>query len=237
MKPPDLFLDDIKTMFAEADRLMHLPIEMGLKELKAKEPSCNHCTEPACCHQTVYVCLYEVLPMAVHLVESGKDTQDLRGQLRDAGFRMETWSNANWLDNYTPCVLLDKDGRCSVYEHRPIRCRTYWTFSPPEQCAPPSGQEVRFANYTAATGASLVFARQVHKAMRLKETKMRVLMGTLPRVLHIALEAMDPDVNFENYIRAAAWPNANNLGDWINGAIPEPELVKLRLWRDGPAAR
>lgn len=236
MTKQNLFVEEISESFAEADRLMELPLKAGTKDLNVDGPSCNRCTEPACCYQTVYVCLYEVMPMAAHIKKSRRDTPEFRQQLREKGFIQETRSHANWLDLYRPCVLLD-EGRCSVYEHRPVRCRTYWIFSPPDQCAPPSGKRVQYANNSASIHTSWMFAKKIHRSMGLKETKMRVLMGSLPRVLHLALEAMDPNVNFQRHIRAAAWPTANNLSDWIDGIIPDPQLVKLKLWRDGKTTR
>ena len=35
-----------------------------------------------------------------------------------------------------PCALLDKECRCTVYPVRPLTCRAYQSFSPPDDCRP-----------------------------------------------------------------------------------------------------
>jgi Fe-S-cluster containining protein len=44
-----------------------------------------------------------------------------------------------------PCPLLDKKGSCAIYRIRPITCRVYVSFSPPELCNPDTilGDEAR----------------------------------------------------------------------------------------------
>lgn len=40
------------------------------------------------------------------------------------------------------CALLADDGRCSVYEVRPVTCRNYHVSSPPEACAPEGSGDI-----------------------------------------------------------------------------------------------
>jgi Fe-S-cluster containining protein len=44
-----------------------------------------------------------------------------------------------------PCPLLDKKGSCAIYRIRPLTCRVYMSFSPPELCNPHTilGDEAR----------------------------------------------------------------------------------------------
>jgi Fe-S-cluster containining protein len=226
----------VRRIFTEVEEKMKLPLLAGAAQMQVKEPSCHKCTAAACCRQAIYVTLFEVFPLARHLVETGRDTPELRARLRDAGYRMETTPNAGWLDRYEACVFLENE-RCTVYEHRPVRCRSYWVFSPAEQCGPPSGRDVAFANYTGATTVALQFGRRLHKDLRLKETRMRILMATLPRATLIVLEAMDADVSFEQFVRSSVWPSETNLAEWLDYQPPAASLVKLKKWKDGPPTR
>lgn len=47
-----------------------------------------------------------------------------------------------WFDDMVPCVFLDEEGLCSIYEARPLMCRKMLVVTPPEYCAPPGGQKV-----------------------------------------------------------------------------------------------
>ncbi len=55
--------------------------------------------------------------------------------LREARGDEEAATRAYFFRNL-PCVFLSAEGRCSVWDIRPYACRTYFSFSDPELCAP-----------------------------------------------------------------------------------------------------
>jgi len=218
----------------ETDRLMILPLAMGAEELGIPKPSCHECTEAACCTITIFATLFEVLPLA-HFIKSvdGFDTPELRARLRDQGFRMETTTPDEWFEQREPCVFL-RDGKCSVYPYRPTRCRSYWVFSPAEMCKPPSGQRVKFANYSRATSMVLGSVREAHQQLGLHETRKRILLASVPRMTLIALEGTDPDANLKKLIRSTAWPSDETITGWIAGAPPADAVARLSEWKGAP---
>ena len=42
-----------------------------------------------------------------------------------------------WIQTQTPCPFLD-NGSCSIYQHRPLACRSHFSIRNPEQCHPKS---------------------------------------------------------------------------------------------------
>ena len=229
--------DEMEKVLLESDALMERPLREGRADLGAK-PSCHACTEPACCTQALYVTFAEVLPLVRFIRGIDRfDTPELRARLRELGYRMESGNTADWLEEREACAFL-LDGKCSVYEYRPVRCRTYWVFSSANLCKPPSGNTVKFANYTSATTMAIDAARQAHRHMGLKETRKRILLGSLPRVVLVALEATDPDVDTQKFVRATAWPADTSISEWVDGKPPESALARLEAWRDaGPKPR
>lgn len=213
----DDIVDFIQKLYQDIDTKLAAHIEKGAAE--HGEVSCRHCTEPACCRQKVSVSVAEMLPIARYLKNNDFDTPELRERLRALGERMEGSPTAAWLDEYVPCVFL-KNKRCTIYPVRPVRCRTYWVVSPPKLCQPPSQQTVKFIDDTAALDVALKQSLDVHLAIGLKENKMRILRGVLPRVLLIALEAWDSD-DYRNTIRRQTWPSVEKINNgWWDGNNP-----------------
>jgi hypothetical protein len=52
------------------------------------------------------------------------------------------------------CPFLE-DESCSIYEHRPMRCREYLVTSPPENCAHPTSDTVKMVELKGAPSLSL----------------------------------------------------------------------------------
>jgi Fe-S-cluster containining protein len=99
---------------------------------------CSTCTATkACCSSYVLVRLYEGLVIAADLVRTGRDTPELREQLRARAELMEATPVADW---FTPCLFLDGDERCTVYSVRPTTCAQLYVYTPPELCNARSDQ-------------------------------------------------------------------------------------------------
>lgn len=226
----DNVVDHIEEVFIEIEKLSEKPVTEGAKQVGVDGASCFKCTEPACCTQSLFVSVCEVLPLARHLRITKQDTPELRQRLFDASLRMEGTDRGEYLDKAIPCVFLE-NRRCTVYTYRPTRCRTYFVFSDPKQCQPPGGQTVKFANTAQANAVALNTGQNIHKYLDLKETRMRILLGSFPRVLLVVLEALAPGVSFKAHIRKQVWPSARNITAWVEGRPPEAKLVQLRVPR------
>lgn len=231
-------VDDIEDWWRNADRRMQMFLKAGSKKHFEGRPStCDSCTAPGCCYQQVYVRLAETFPIARRLQLEGQDTPELRNFLRGIGDDMEASTRAGWLSRQTPCVFLGEDDRCTVHEQRPAHCRTYWVYSPQENCQPPTGQKVRLVDPAPVIDPWLRIANDIHRSLGLKETAKRILLGALPRVLLIFLEAMDSD-DFRKHVRNQVWPTDTTLDQsWIDGNNPiGKRLAQLRRSKPAPAS-
>lgn len=226
----DEFLDEIEAYFASIEVAMDNHIKHGIKE-DPRPVSCSGCTHPHCCYQKTIVTLYEVFPLVRMLRKTGRDTPELREKLKTIGEEMEGSSPDEWFKKYIPCIFLD-NGKCTAYPHRPLRCRTYWVVSPPEDCGPPSGNGVAFINDTPIVNATMATGMRVHQMLKLKETSKRILLAAFPRALLIALEAWDSD-DYQDAIRKQVWPSDTTMAKWVDGINPFRE--KLYQIRKTPA--
>lgn len=95
-------------------------------EAPACSAGCSHC-----CHVHAEATRAEILVIARHLVDArtssevGAIVERLAAHVRVVGSMSydERWAAK------VPCALLGDDGRCSIYEVRPLRCRAFHSFS------------------------------------------------------------------------------------------------------------
>jgi Fe-S-cluster containining protein len=79
----------------------------------------------ACCHMGVDVTVFEAAAVAAHL----ETRVDPRARARLHRRVLETAARTKGMDPHArrraavPCALLEDDGRCAVYEARPVLCR------------------------------------------------------------------------------------------------------------------
>ena len=108
----------------------------------------------ACCSQLVFdVTPVEVEDLGRCLRREGRDSEvlarlrsrrDRFDRLRLEHPRKPGESDDDWIERVAllfwserdPCVFLDDEGACSVYEHRPQSCRRFLVLGPAELCAP-----------------------------------------------------------------------------------------------------
>ncbi len=163
---------------------------------------CSTCTATkACCSSYVIVRFYEGLVIADQLKRTGRDSPELRAELRARAEAMEATPVREW---FTPCLFLDERERCTVYDVRPTTCAQLYVYTPPELCNARSSQ---ISSYTPRK--EVAAANQVEEAFRerlsLRRKVGRRYLGVLPRMVLVALEAWDR-TDFRDYLRQLPWP-------------------------------
>jgi Fe-S-cluster containining protein len=163
---------------------------------------CATCTAvKGCCSSFVIVRFYEGLVIADELKRTGRDTPELRDELRARAEAMEAIRPLEW---FKPCVFLDEGQRCTVYDVRPTTCGQLYVYTPPELCNARSSQ---IASYTPRK--DVAHANDVEEAFRerlsLRKKVGRRYLGVLPRMVLVALEAWDR-TDFRDYLRQLPWP-------------------------------
>lgn len=137
-------------------------------------PGCS-----ACCTQLVWLTLGE----ASALVDTyHAKIESLRPLLVAQTQRL--MANADpvaWFG--TPCVLLAPDGRCSVYENRPLVCRSLLVASPPQECGKANGTVTKYQTKSVIEGA-------LQAAMRMRSEPHGAL--PFPMALLTALDYSGP---------------------------------------------
>jgi len=78
-----------------------------------------------CCHQAVGVSVPEALALEAHIsaTRSPEQREALVARVRQADDRTRGLTSAQRLSPELPCPFLEDDGRCGVYEARPLACR------------------------------------------------------------------------------------------------------------------
>jgi Fe-S-cluster containining protein len=147
--------------------------------------SCMDCTAAkTCCSLVTSAYLYEAVPIAARLIAEGRDTPALRDVLKAAAHMMETTRTERY---QRPCVFLDGDQRCTIYEDRPSVCGTHLVSSPPAACSDPSATVSKIVGPLQDTVPPQIegeFCLQL--GLRRIERPYR---GALPRMVLLCLEA------------------------------------------------
>ena len=151
--------------------------------------SCHDCTAPkACCTLTVAIYLHEALPIAARLIAEGRDTPELRTALRVSAEAMENRSRVEHARARRPCVLLDANERCTVYDVRPGACGVALVYSPAEACSNLENLRVDAYTGTLQRDLSPTVEEGVRDELGLPRFDRRY-MGVLPRMVLLALQA------------------------------------------------
>jgi Fe-S-cluster containining protein len=227
-----MLIDEFLDMLEEDLRLYDEMIEhrrVATERATGRVTACQACPHaaPGCCYQKNLVYLREVLPIARYLKLNQLDTPEFRQRLLEEGERMEAAGRDTWFREAHPCIFLEK-GRCSVYALRPGSCRAYHVVSDPANCQPDSYLGIEFIDYGPLHPAWIQQTYKAHAALRLKDSEQRVFLGTLPRMVHIALEALEAH-DFRGYIKQQKWPGINTLEAWVEGENPfRDRLINIR---------
>ena len=134
-------IKDIKSHYRDMDK--KLSRKLREMERAGHTVACRTCTQPACCNQLISTFPEEVAVIAAELTTKldGKGKHELSKDLLSwlnwyRGLTPEQqYSDTPYALQHRPCPLL-KDGKCSVYEVRPMGCRGHYAMDQePERCA------------------------------------------------------------------------------------------------------
>ena len=163
------------------------------------------------------------------------DSPAYRTRLREEGELMEGTGRDRWFWGETHhCVFLE-GGRCSVYPIRPTVCRSYFVISPAHLCQHENrNAPVGSIDLTDLFVQMFQRHRLVHtKYLGLKDTNMRMLMGSIPRMVALALEVYDRD-DYADIIRQQIWPTLDTIEGWRDGINPFGEkLYQIKKTKEG----
>ncbi|MBK7075609.1 MAG: YkgJ family cysteine cluster protein [Myxococcales bacterium] len=148
--------------------------------------SCYTCDAPkACCSLLTSAYLYEVVPIAARLIREGRDTPELRAQLKQRAHAMETTPKK---DYKLPCLFLGDGELCTIYEDRPSVCGSHLVTSPASHCSDHATVMITKLSHPSQT----TIPPQVDEVFR-QEAGLRPLgesyRGALPRMVLLCLEA------------------------------------------------
>lgn len=179
--------------------------------------SCTRCeATKTCCWSMVVARLYEGVIIADRLRRTGRDTPALRGELAARAEAMEAASPRDWR---TPCLFLDDQERCTIYDVRPSPCGILHVYTDPAWCTTRAG-EIR--GYVPRE--ELALATELEEAFRdrlaLRKKVGRRYLGVLPRMVLVALDAWDR-TDFRDYLRQLPWPGEDEIARW-GGASGAP---------------
>jgi Fe-S-cluster containining protein len=217
---------DIERLLKDIDGLYQLPkkewTEFKLKVLdnpkEKEEISCNTCTEPYCCTISVYVSMMEALHIAARLRRDGRNTPEFIAELYADGDRMEGEDRRVVFQSRKPCLLLTSDKKCSIYDDRPHACYGYLVLTPSEWCGPAfDGTIIKSIDYGSVVDVTLSTQMGFQAVLGLERNK-HIMWGTLPRMVAIALEALEKPVDqFVDFLRSHEYPTFASMGDWVEG--------------------
>lgn len=198
------------------------------KAFKEGEVTCMNCTKPACCNQKATSWFFEVLPMARYLKDTKQVTPEFLRQLKEDGEQMEVSTTTAWFNRKKPCLLLGKDGWCTVYKYRPmVSCTSYWVLSTQEECADLDPNVVVRSVDPAYYYQNLTdLSFEIHEDMGLSQSNEKLYIASLPLVLWAALTAWNK-TDWISYIEGLDfWPSRDDLAAMAQAI--DDELVQLR---------
>jgi len=203
-------LGDLKKMVSHINARATKEAKTLGRQQKLPVVQCFNCdAKKACCSSIVVARLYEGIVVAAHLKDAGRDTPELRAELKSKAEAMEGASPYDWR---VPCVFLDAGERCTVYEARPTPCGTLYVYTPPAACSDPSATVKAYVAH-----AENAVAQQIEDEFRdklsLRKKVGRRYIGVLPRMVLVALEAWDR-TDFRDYLRQLEWPAEADSARW-----------------------
>ncbi len=203
-------LDSLRAMISDINARATKEAKLVGRQQKLPVVQCFNCdATKACCHSVVVARLYEGIVVAAHLKREGRDTPALRDELRARAEAMEAASPYGFR---VPCLFLDRDERCTVYDARPTPCGTLYVYTPPAHCNDPNAGVKAYVAH-----AEQAVAQQIEDEFRdklsLRKKVGRRYIGVLPRMVLVALEAWDR-ADFRDYLRQLDWPTDADADKW-----------------------
>lgn len=221
-------LDQIREFL---DRLAHqFTLAMDKESIRWGRPTCDGCDVAGCCYLLTTMTLPEALVLAehVHDWEGFKTPEDWR-RIRSLGEEQEGVGRIPWFNSGVPCLFLNQKKRCDVYPARPMPCRAYFVWSPREDCLPAGIKPVLQADDGLLLRYLLTFSLEVQQKLGLDDG--RVYIGSLPRMLGLALEALNCETEdeFVQIFRNEPFSLPAGFRDWIEGQNPFARQVAIPL--------
>ena len=214
-------INDLEVYYRKLDKQIVERVRLTLlQEKMPPETSCSTCTKAGCCRLSIFEPLYAGFPVARHLRVTGKDTPELRERLRTLGERMEAAGRDAWFEENEACAFL-RDERCTIYQWRPIACRKYYVSSPAELCNPPPNPDQMICSIDMGiiTASSMFTSGQFGELLALKQNRMRMYIGTFPRIVYISLLMLEYIAeggrDLATWLRQFPWPTEDNGNDWL----------------------
>lgn len=168
--------------------------------------TCYACDAPkACCSEPTSAYLYEAVPIAARLIREGRDTPELRAQLKAAAHAIETTARGKYS---RPCVFLGEGERCTIYEERPSVCGTHLVESPPRWCGE-RDREVARINGPGKDDQQPEFEELFTITVGLRRIP-RLYLGAMPRMVLLCLEAWNRR-DYVTFLAERALPAAARL--------------------------
>jgi Fe-S-cluster containining protein len=181
------------------------------KQQKLPVVQCFNCdAKKSCCHSVVVARLYEGIVVAAYLRDAGRDTPEMREQLRTVAEAMEATDPHDWRK---PCIFLDAEERCTVYPARPSPCGSLYVYTPPAACSDPNAAVKAYVAHEENALAQQI-EDQFREKLSLRKKVGRRYIGVLPRMVLVALEAWDR-TDFRDYLRQLDWPSEADAARWI----------------------
>lgn len=209
------FVEDEQIVAWLADNVAHINKASGkgakdTSKLVKLAVTCTTCkATKTCCWSMVVARLYEGVIVAANLRETGRDTPEMRGQLRARAEAMEAASPYDWR---TPCLFLDDRERCTVYDVRPTSCGALYVYTPAELCTT-RAQEIKAYVPANELAAATELEEAFRQRLNLRTKVGRRYIGVLPRMVLVSLEAWDRD-DFRDYLRQLPWPDEEKIATW-----------------------
>ena len=115
---------------AAAARAAHAAMEVETRRALSRGPALTPACAAGCswcCHVHADASVPEILAAAAHLrrARSPEALSALRERLAEQAARVTALDDQERWAQRIPCALLAEDGRCSIYEARPLRCRAF----------------------------------------------------------------------------------------------------------------
>lgn len=115
-----------------------------------------------CCFYPVSASPLEGISIYQRLHADGLWKRAFKAKLQEAHERVWGLSASVWLLGLIPCVLLQEDGTCGIYDVRPFACRTTFSVGPAENCHPH-----RFGEFSG-----MIPRRDIAPAMEVQEDQL-----------------------------------------------------------------
>lgn len=170
--------------------------------------TCYSCDAPkACCSEPTSAFLYEAVAIASRLIRDGRDTPELRAQLKTAAHLIETTPRGHYR---RPCVFLGEGERCTIYDVRPSVCGLHLVESPPENC---SRRDTSVVSVIDAPGKHEIqpqYEELFTVTMGLRRID-RLYLAAMPRMVLICLEVWNRR-DYVTFLAERVRPAAARLG-------------------------